>query len=56
MRHLLTHIAGLGELAHPSGMVRPDFGESVPAGEPLPSLVEFDGGGLHLHADHPDTT
>ncbi len=32
VRQLLTHTAGLPELAHVSGLVRPDFGESVPFG------------------------
>ena len=51
VRHLLTHTAGLGELAHASGLVRPDFGESVPVGRPLPTLAEFYRGGLRLHAE-----
>lgn len=50
IRHLLTHTAGLGELAHARGVVAPDFGESVPAGTPLPSLAEFYGGELLHHA------
>lgn len=50
VRHLLTHTAGLGEVAHPSGLFRPDFGESFEAGRPLPSLAEFYGGGLGLYA------
>lgn len=51
LRHLLTHTAGLGELAHPSGIFRPDFGESVPAGKRLPSLAEFYGGAIRLGAE-----
>jgi CubicO group peptidase (beta-lactamase class C family) len=51
LRHLLTHTAGLGELAHPSGMFKPDFGESFPVGSPLPSLAGFYGGGLKIHAE-----
>jgi CubicO group peptidase (beta-lactamase class C family) len=50
IRHLLTHTAGLGELAHPTGVLRPDFGESVPAGEPLPTLADLYGGRLRVHA------
>lgn len=50
VRHLLTHTAGLGELAHPLGFMRPDFGESVPAGEHLPTLAEFYSGGPRVHA------
>lgn len=51
VRHLLTHTAGLGEVAHVSGIVRPDFGESVEADEPLPSLAEFYHGGPRIYAE-----
>ncbi len=51
VRHLLTHTAGLPEVAHLSGIVRPDFGESVEAGQPLPSLAEFYGGSLGVYAE-----
>ncbi|WES64567.1 serine hydrolase [Microbacter sp. GSS18] len=51
IRHLLTHTAGLGELAHPSGAFRPDFGESVPAGERLPSAGEFYRSALAVRAE-----
>jgi CubicO group peptidase (beta-lactamase class C family) len=51
VRHLLTHTAGIGEVAHPTGVLRPDFGESVDAGQPLPSLAEFYGGEIRLHAE-----
>jgi CubicO group peptidase (beta-lactamase class C family) len=51
VRHLLTHTAGLGELAHPDGMFRPDFGESWEADRPLPSLAEFYGGRLGVYAE-----
>lgn len=51
LRHLLTHTAGLGELAQPTGFLRPDFGESVPAGEPLPTLADLYGGRLRVHAE-----
>lgn len=50
VRHLLTHTAGLPEVAHPSGIFRADFGESVPLGRPLPSLAEFYGGEIRLLA------
>ncbi len=50
-RHLLTHTAGLGELAHPWGAFLPDFGESVKAGETVPSPADFYRGGLRLHAE-----
>ena len=51
LRHLLTHTAGLGELAHPAGVFRPDFGESFEAGGSLPSLAAFYGGGLGVYAE-----
>jgi len=51
VRDLVTHTAGLGELAHARGMLRPDFGESFPADEPLPSLADFYQGGLRLRAE-----
>lgn len=51
VRHLLTHTAGLSELAHLRGLFTPDFGESVEAGQPLPSLAEFYGGGLGVYAE-----
>ncbi len=51
VRQLLTHTAGLGELAHPAGAFRPDFGEGVPAGERVPTLAEFYAGRLQLRAE-----
>lgn len=51
VRQLLTHTAGLPELAHASGAFRPDFGESVPLGRALPSLADFYGGRIRLHAE-----
>lgn len=51
VRHLLMHTAGLAEVAHLSGMFRPDFGESFEVGQPLPSLAEFYGGTLGVHAE-----
>jgi CubicO group peptidase (beta-lactamase class C family) len=50
VRQLLTHTAGLPELARPRGVVMKDFGESVPDGRPVPSLAEFYGGELRLRA------
>jgi CubicO group peptidase (beta-lactamase class C family) len=50
VRQLLTHTAGLGELARPSGMVRQDFGESVPTGERVPTLAELYAGALTVRA------
>ena len=51
VRHLLTHTAGLSEVAHPDGVLRPDFGESFPAGETMPTLAEFYRGVLRVQAD-----
>ena len=52
VRHLLTHTAGTGEVAHLSGLLHwPEFGESVPVGRPVPSLAEFYRGGLRIQAD-----
>ena len=51
VHHLLTHTAGLAEVALPWGMLRPDFGESVPVRQPLPSLAEYYRGGLRLDAE-----
>jgi len=50
VRHLLTHTAGLGEVARPAGVLRPDFGESVKAGQPVPSLAEYYRGVLRTGA------
>lgn len=50
VRHLLTHTAGLPEVARLTGVVRPDFGESAPAGRRLPSLPEFYRGALRVGA------
>lgn len=51
VRHLLTHTAGLPELAHVSGLLRPDFGESIPLGRPRPPLAQFYGGRIRLRAE-----
>jgi CubicO group peptidase (beta-lactamase class C family) len=51
VRHLLTHTAGLPEVVPPWGALRPDFGESVAAGQPLPSLADYYGGRLRLVAE-----
>jgi CubicO group peptidase (beta-lactamase class C family) len=50
VRHLLTHTAGLPEVAHLRGVLLPDFGESFEAGRALPTLTEFYGGGPQTHA------
>jgi CubicO group peptidase (beta-lactamase class C family) len=51
LRHLLSHTAGLPEIAHTDGIFKPDFGESFEAGRPLPSLADFYGGALPVTAD-----
>lgn len=51
LRHLLTHTAGLAELARPWYALLPDFGESRPLDQPLPSLTEFYGGQVKAHAE-----
>ncbi len=51
VRNLLTHTAGLPELAHLWGVVRPDFGESFPAGRGMPSLAQFYRGSLRVQAE-----
>ncbi|MFZ2175994.1 MAG: serine hydrolase domain-containing protein [Rhodococcus sp. (in: high G+C Gram-positive bacteria)] len=51
VRHLLTHTAGIGELVSPSGLLRPDFGESVKPGRPVPSLAEYYRGALRIDAE-----
>ncbi len=52
VRHLLTHTAGIREVLHPWGLLRMrDFGETVRAGRPVPSLAEYYGGALHVDAE-----
>lgn len=51
VRHLLTHTAGVPELVHASGLLRPLFGETVKAGQPVPSLAEYYRGGLRVVAE-----
>ena len=48
VRHLLTHTAGLPEVARARDALRPDFGEGVKAGEPLPPLAAFYRGRLRI--------
>lgn len=50
LRHLLTHTAGLGEVARARDTFASNFGETVPVGGMLPSLAEFYGGELRYHA------
>jgi CubicO group peptidase (beta-lactamase class C family) len=51
IRHLLTHTAGIAEQVPRSGMLRPDYGESVRMGRPVPSLTEYYRGALRLDAE-----
>ncbi len=51
IRNLLTHTAGLPEVAHPQGIFRADFGESVEVGAHLPTLAEFYRGHLRVGAE-----
>ena len=52
VRHLLTHTAGIREVLRPSGLLRMrDLGETVPLGEPVPSLAEYYRGGLRADAE-----
>lgn len=51
VRHLLTHTAGLPQLAYPSRVFTPVLGETVPFGQRVPTLAEFYRGRLHLIAE-----
>ena len=51
VRQLLTHTAGIGEVLHPAGLLRPLFGETVKAGGPVPSLAEYYRPGLAIGAE-----
>jgi CubicO group peptidase (beta-lactamase class C family) len=51
VRHLLTHTSGVPEVLHPWDVLRPDFGESVEIGGPLPSLGELCRSGLPVNAE-----
>jgi CubicO group peptidase (beta-lactamase class C family) len=52
VRHLLTHTAGIREVLHPSGLLRMrDLGETVPFGQPVPSLAEYYRGGLRIDVE-----
>lgn len=49
VRHLLTHTAGIPEWVHPLRMINSGWvGESLEAGERLPTLAEYYGGRLRL--------
>lgn len=51
VRHLLTHTAGIAEQVPRLGMLRPDFGESVPEGRRVPSPAEYYRGRLRVDAE-----
>src|SRR5215218_2403786 len=51
VRQLLTHTAGIAEVVHPSGLLRPLFGESVKVGRPMPSLADYYRRGLRIQAE-----
>lgn len=48
VRHLLTHTAGIPEVVRASDLIRPDWGDSVRSGDPIPSLAEFYRGTFRL--------
>ena len=51
IRDLLTHTAGIGEVRRPLDVLKPLFGEMVPVGTPVPSLVEYYRDGLRVVAE-----
>jgi len=51
VRHLMTHTAGIPETMSLRDVLRPDWGETVPVDQPLPSLAEFYRGALRLEAE-----
>jgi CubicO group peptidase (beta-lactamase class C family) len=51
LRHLLTHTAGLPQLAYPWRAFKPVLGETVRFGQRVPTLAEFYRGGLRLVAE-----
>jgi CubicO group peptidase (beta-lactamase class C family) len=51
LRHLLTHTAGISELLRPSGLFKQLFGETVQAGQPVPSPAEYYRGELRIDAE-----
>jgi CubicO group peptidase (beta-lactamase class C family) len=55
VRHLLTHTAGVPEVLRAIDLLRPDWGDSVPLDEPLPTLAEVYEAGIRLHGE-PGTT
>lgn len=51
VRQLLTHTGGVPEQAHPFGILRPDYGETVALGHRIPSLAEYYRGGLRVRVE-----
>lgn len=51
VRHLLTHTAGVPEVLRPADLLRPDWGDSVRLGDPIPSLADFYRGSIRLDAE-----
>ena len=50
VRHLLTHTSGISELARPTDLLRPLFGEIVTGDRPVPSLATVHRHGLRVVA------
>ncbi len=55
IRHLLTHTAGIPEVLHPVDLLRPDWGDSVLPGAPIPTLAAYYGSEIRLEWE-PGTT
>jgi CubicO group peptidase (beta-lactamase class C family) len=55
LRHLLTHTSGLPEVMRAGNLLRPLFGETVPAGQPVPELADWYAGALRVYSE-PGTT
>jgi len=51
IRHLLTHTAGIPEVVRPLDVLRPDWGDSIGLGQPMPSLAAFYGGSIRLETE-----
>jgi CubicO group peptidase (beta-lactamase class C family) len=52
VRHLLTHTAGIREVLHLWDLLRMrDLGETVPLGQPVPSIAEYYHGSLRVDAE-----
>jgi len=51
LRHLLTHTGGIGEEVRRRSALARDFGETVPAGRPVPSPAQYYRRGIRLVAE-----